>query len=43
MLPAKGWNDQYWYQLYRKKHPEEIFLDTECKITCTFYDLQQER
>ncbi|CAK9063710.1 unnamed protein product [Durusdinium trenchii] len=40
---ADGWNDQYWYQLYRKKHPEEIFLDTECKITCTFYDLQQDQ
>ena len=35
-------NDQWWYQVYRKNHPNEIFLDTECKITCTFYGLEED-
>ena len=32
-------NDQWWFQIYRRDHPEEILLDTGCNLTCTLYTI----
>ena len=34
-------NDQWWFQIYRRDHPDEILLDTYCNLTCTLYTIGQ--
>eukprot|EP00439_Symbiodinium_sp_Y106_P037590 s2798_g4.t1 len=35
-------NDQWWWQIYRRDHPEKILLDTECKLTCNLFAVEEE-
>ena len=35
-------HDQMWYQIYRRDHPDEIHLDTDCQLLCTFYSVEEE-
>ncbi|CAE7266041.1 unnamed protein product, partial [Symbiodinium natans] len=30
-------NDQWWFHMYRRDHPDEILLDTGCNLSCTLY------
>ena len=35
-------NDQWWWQIYRRDHPENILLDTECKLLCNLFAVTEE-